>query len=180
MYFLNNSVHLSPIHPSFVFSLWPIPYHLSVTYPSLSLSIYLCPLSNTAVLVFPAFQLEESVQVLRRRIEPEVPVKPAPAPPSAPLPDPTPMEEEGVDLASPTAVAPPPPLPEGQSEGEQADQQQDESQEDRQEDAQQLVQPPPPSGMDELLTPKEPQDSAGSMIFFLCFWTHTINTRPVP
>lgn len=116
-------------------------------------------------------QLEETVHVQRKRIEPEAPVKPIPAPPSAPLPDPMPMEEDVVNMTSPTTAVPPPPLPEVQNEGEQAEQQQEECQEERQEEQQQ---PPPPSGSEELLTPTElPQDSAtGSQVFSLTKMLH--------
>ncbi|MEQ2168141.1 hypothetical protein GOODEAATRI_011401, partial [Goodea atripinnis] len=96
-------------------------------------------------------QLEESVNVLRKCIEPETPPASAPAPPSAP-PSETPlMEDSGVGLTSPTSAVPPPPLPEAQSEGGQTDQL-EESQEDHQEEQQ----PPPPVGADELMTPTEP------------------------
>lgn len=115
-------------------------------------------------------QLEETVHILRKRIEPEAPT--TPEPPSAPLYDPTPMEEDGVSLASPMLAVPPPPLLETQNEGEQAEKQlqqeqqlQEERHEERQEEQQQ---PPPPSGSEELLTPAElPQDSAtGKLVFY--------------
>lgn len=98
------------------------------------------------------------MHILRKRIEPEAPATSTPAPPSVPLSDPSPMEEDSVNLASPTSAVPPPPLPEAQNEGEQAEQQQqEECQEERQEEQQQ---PPPPSGSEELMTPTEPsQDS---------------------
>lgn len=99
-------------------------------------------------------QLEENVRILRKRIEPDPPVVSTPAPPSATIPDQTPMEEDGVNLASPSGV-PPPPVPEAQNEGERPEQQQEERQEERQEEEQQ--QPPPPTGSDDLLTPTEPQ-----------------------
>uniref|UniRef100_A0A3Q3VPP0 E3 ubiquitin protein ligase n=1 Tax=Mola mola TaxID=94237 RepID=A0A3Q3VPP0_MOLML len=57
-------------------------------------------------------QLEETVHILRKRIEPEALVTSSPDPPSSSLPDPTPMEEDGVSLTSPTSGVPPPPLPE--------------------------------------------------------------------
>lgn len=114
-------------------------------------------LTLLSILQSSDLQLEESVHILRKRIEPEAPMTSTPAPPSAPLPDPTPMEEDGVSRASPTSAVPPPPLPEAQNEGEQAELQ-EERQEERQEDQQQ---PPPPTGSEELLMPKEPpQDSA--------------------
>ncbi|XP_028263741.1 E3 ubiquitin-protein ligase BRE1B isoform X2 [Parambassis ranga] len=98
-------------------------------------------------------QLEDNVQVMRKRIEPEASASSIPAPPSAPLPD-TPMEEDGVRLSSPPAV-PHPPLPETHNEGEQPEQQQqDDHQEEHQEEQQ--PQPPPPAGTDELMTPTEP------------------------
>lgn len=97
------------------------------------------------------------MQVLRKRIEPDAPVKSTHAPPAPPLPEPTPMEEDGVNLVSPTSAVPPPPLPESQNEGEQAEKQ-EEHQEDRHEEQKQ---PPPPAGSEDLLTPTEPpQDSA--------------------
>lgn len=94
---------------------------------------------------------------MRKHIEPETPVASGPAPPSAPLPNTTPMEEDGVSMASPTSVVPPPPLPETKSEVDLAEHQQkllEEHQEERQEEQQQ--QPPPPTGSEELLTPAEP------------------------
>uniref|UniRef100_H3D5M1 E3 ubiquitin protein ligase n=1 Tax=Tetraodon nigroviridis TaxID=99883 RepID=H3D5M1_TETNG len=72
-------------------------------------------------------QLEETVQVLRKRIEP-APVTFTLEPPSASVTDPLSMEEDGVDLASPMSTVPPPPLPEPQNEGEQAEQQRQEEQ----------------------------------------------------
>lgn len=117
-------------------------------------------------------QLEETVHILRKRIEPEALVTSSPDPPSSSLPDPTPMEEDGVSLTSPTSGVPPPPLPEAQNEVEQGDQQQEQGeqlQEEHQEDPQEEQQPPPPpSGSEELLTHTEPsQDSiTGERMFF--------------
>uniref|UniRef100_A0A8C7Y4L8 E3 ubiquitin protein ligase n=1 Tax=Oryzias sinensis TaxID=183150 RepID=A0A8C7Y4L8_9TELE len=54
-------------------------------------------------------QLEESVRLLRKRIEPE---QPAPAPPMAPLADATAVDDSGVRLSSPHSAPPPPPLSE--------------------------------------------------------------------
>uniref|UniRef100_A0A8C7Y5P4 E3 ubiquitin protein ligase n=1 Tax=Oryzias sinensis TaxID=183150 RepID=A0A8C7Y5P4_9TELE len=91
-------------------------------------------------------QLEESVRLLRKRIEPE---QPAPAPPMAPLADATAVDDSGVRLSSPRSEGPAPPVPEIQSESEQMDQQQVE---ERQEKTQEEQQPPPPAGSEELLT----------------------------
>lgn len=97
------------------------------------------------------------MRILRKRIEPDPPVVSTPAPPSATIPDQTPMEEDSVNLASPSGV-PPPPVPEAQNEGERPEQQQEERQEERQEEEQQ--QPPPPTGSDDLLTPSESQSDS--------------------
>uniref|UniRef100_A0A8C7Y4P3 E3 ubiquitin protein ligase n=1 Tax=Oryzias sinensis TaxID=183150 RepID=A0A8C7Y4P3_9TELE len=51
-------------------------------------------------------QLEESVRLLRKRIEPE---QPAPAPPMAPLADATAVDDSGVRLSSPRSEGPAPP-----------------------------------------------------------------------
>lgn len=114
-----------------------------------------------------SLQLEETVHILRKRIEP-APVPFTPEPPSASITDPIPMEEDGVDLASPISTVPPPPLPESHHEGEQAEHQRQEDQllqecrEEGQED-QQL--PPPPLGLEDQLKPKEPpRDSAGKTV----------------
>ncbi|XP_020567814.1 E3 ubiquitin-protein ligase BRE1B isoform X2 [Oryzias latipes] len=95
-------------------------------------------------------QLEESVRLLRKRIEPE---QPAPAPPMAPVADATAVDDSGVRLSSPRSEGPAPPVPEIQSESEQMDQQQVE---ERQEKTQEEQQPPPPAGSEELLTQTEP------------------------
>lgn len=115
-----------------------------------------------------SLQLEETVHILRKRIEP-VPVTFAPEPPSASVTDPIPMEEDGVNLASPISTVPPPPLPESQIEGEQAEQLQQEDlvQQERREEGQEDQQfPPPPSGLEDQLKPKEPpRDSTGKIVF---------------
>uniref|UniRef100_A0A3B3CA62 E3 ubiquitin protein ligase n=1 Tax=Oryzias melastigma TaxID=30732 RepID=A0A3B3CA62_ORYME len=54
-------------------------------------------------------QLEESVRLLRKRIEPE---QPAPAPPTAPVTDPGAVDDSGLRLSSPHSSPPPPPLSE--------------------------------------------------------------------
>lgn len=113
-------------------------------------------------------QLEETVHVLRKRIEP-APVTFTPEPPSASVTDPIPMEEDGVTLTSPISVVPPPPLPESQNEGEQAEQQQQEDlvqQEHREEGQEEQQFPPPPPGLEDQLKPKEPpRDSTGELVF---------------
>lgn len=112
-------------------------------------------------------QLEETVQVLRKRIEP-APVTFTPEPPSASVTDPLSMEEDGVDLASPMSTVPPPPLPEPQNEGEQAEQQRQEEQmqqEHREEGQEDQQLPPPPSGLEDQLKPKEPpRDQTGELV----------------
>lgn len=115
-----------------------------------------------------SLQLEETVQVLRKRIEP-APVTITPEPPSVSLTDPIPMEEDGVDLASPVSTVPPPPLPESQNEGEQAEQQQqqeDQVQQEHREEGQEDPQlPPPPPGLEDQLKPKEPpRDPKGKLV----------------
>lgn len=107
--------------------------------------------------MFSDLQLEEAVQILRKRIEPEAAVTAEPPPP--PISDSTPMEEDAVCLASPMSAAPLPPLPEGQKEGVQAEQQEEEKQhqDEHHEDCQEKQQqPPPPSVSEELLKPAEP------------------------
>ncbi|XP_024141014.1 E3 ubiquitin-protein ligase BRE1B [Oryzias melastigma] len=95
-------------------------------------------------------QLEESVRLLRKRIEPE---QPAPAPPTAPVTDPGAVDDSGLRLSSPRSEGPAPPVPEIQSESEPMDQQQVE---ERQEKNQEEQQPPLPAGSEELVTPTEP------------------------
>ncbi|KAI9531776.1 E3 ubiquitin-protein ligase BRE1B [Dissostichus eleginoides] len=102
-------------------------------------------------------QLDENVQVLRKRIEPGTPVSSTPAPPAPPLPEPTRMEEDGVSLASPTSAVPPPPLPASPNGGELAEKQ-DEHQEERLEGQKQ---PPPPTGSEEM-NPKEPPHNSST------------------
>ncbi|XP_017274100.1 E3 ubiquitin-protein ligase BRE1B [Kryptolebias marmoratus] len=103
-------------------------------------------------------QLEETVSVLRKCIEPEAPAASAPVPPSTPLPIATPVEDNGVGLALPTSAVPPPPLPEAQSEAEQTEPRP--QQEEQRENHQEEQHPPPLPGSDELMTPTEPpQDS---------------------
>lgn len=130
------------------FELWPIPQFTSK--PCVSL------------------QLEETVHILRKRIEP-APVTFTPEPPSASVTDPMPIEEDGVNLASPMSTVPPPPLPEPQIEGEQAEQQQQEDQvqqEHREEGQEDQQLPPPPSSFEDQLKPKEPpRDSTGKIVF---------------
>lgn len=112
-----------------------------------------------------SLQLDETVHILRKRVEP-APVPFTPEPPSASVTDAIPMEEDGVNLASPISTVPPPPLPDCQNEGEQAEQQQQEDQEHREEgqEDQQLL--PPPSGLEDQLKPKEPpRDSTGKTVF---------------
>lgn len=100
--------------------------------------------------------MEESVNVLRKCIEPEASGSSGPAP--APLPDTTPVEDNGVSLVLPTSAVPPPPIPEAQSETEQTELRP--LQEEQQENHQEEEHPPPPAGSDELITPTEPpQDS---------------------
>lgn len=114
-----------------------------------------------------SLQLEETVHILRKRIEP-APVTFTPEPPSASATDPIPMEEDGVDLASPISTVPPPPLPESQNEGEQAERQRQEDQvqqEHREEGQEDQQLPPPPLGLEDQLKPKEPpRDSTGMMV----------------
>lgn len=113
-----------------------------------------------------SLQLEETVHILRKRIEPAL-VTFTPEPPSAPVADPIPMEEDGVNLASPISTVPPPPLPESHNEGEQTEQQQeDQAQHEHREEGHEDQQfPPPPSGLEDQLKPKEPpQDSTGKII----------------
>lgn len=114
-----------------------------------------------------SLQLEETVHILRKRIEP-APVTFTPEPPSASVNDPIPVEEDGVDLASPISTVPPPPLPECQNEGEQAEQQRQEDQvqqEHREEGQEDQQLPPLPSGLEDQLKPKEPpRDSAGKIV----------------
>ncbi|XP_054913899.1 E3 ubiquitin-protein ligase BRE1B isoform X3 [Poeciliopsis prolifica] len=98
-------------------------------------------------------QLEDSVKVLRKCIEPEL--ASGPALPSAPPPETMAVEDNGVALTLPTLAAPPPPLPEAQSEAGLTEQQL--QPEERQEDHQdELQQPAPPAGGDELTPPTEP------------------------
>ncbi|XP_061823559.1 E3 ubiquitin-protein ligase BRE1B isoform X1 [Nerophis lumbriciformis] len=99
-------------------------------------------------------ELEEKVHVLRKHIEPESPAPSTPVPPPAPLPDPVPVEEDGVNMASPTSGVPPPPLPEAQNDGEHPERQQEESQEDHPGNPQK---PPPPDGAEELVSTEPPQ-----------------------
>ncbi|KAJ4940418.1 hypothetical protein JOQ06_026721 [Pogonophryne albipinna] len=101
-------------------------------------------------------QLDENVQVLRKRIEPGTPVSSTPAPPAPPLPGPTPMEEDGVSLASQTSAVPPPPLPVSPNGGELAEKQ-DAHQEERLEGQKQ---PPPPTGSEEINLKEPPHDSS--------------------
>ncbi|XP_033963580.1 E3 ubiquitin-protein ligase BRE1B isoform X2 [Pseudochaenichthys georgianus] len=101
-------------------------------------------------------QLDENVQVLRKRIEPGTPVSSTPAPPAPPLPGPTPMEEDGVSLASQTSAVPPPPLPASPNGGELAEKQ-DAHQEERLEGQKQ---PPPPTGSEEMNLKEPPHDSS--------------------
>lgn len=100
--------------------------------------------------------MENSVNVLRKCIEPEAPGSSAPAP--APPADTTPVENNGVSLALPTSAGLPPPVPEAQSESEQTEPRS--LPEEQQENHQEEQHPPPPSGSDELTAPTEPaQDS---------------------
>lgn len=124
--------------------------------------------SNACDHLVVSLQLEETVHVLRKRIEP-APVTFTPEPPSGSVTDPVPMEEDGVTLTSPISAVPPPPLPESQNEGEQAEQQQQEDlvqQEHREEGQEEQQFPPPPSGLEDQLKPKEPpRDSTGDLVF---------------
>lgn len=109
------------------------------------------------------------MQILRKRIEPQSPVKSTPAIPMVPVSDPTPMDEDGVSLSSPTSSVPLPPLPEAQHEEERVEKQQEESQEQHQEERQeeqQQQQPPLPAGSEETMAPTEPpqESTAGKMI----------------
>lgn len=122
-----------------------------------------------------SLQLEETLHVLRKRIE-AAPVTFTPEPPSASVTDPIPMEEDGVDLASPISTVPPPPLPESQNEGEQAEQQrqEDQMQQEHREDGQEEQQLTPlPLGLEDHLKPKEPpRDSKGKILSLVLFYDH--------